>query len=394
MKKIVQEIFSLADIKINGSRAWDIVVHDERLYSRLVKHVDLGLGESYMDGWWDCQRLDEFFYRILRSDLKNKAISRPEFLRSFIIQKFFESMRKLFNFQTKQRAFIVGEKHYDIDNEVYKTMLDERLTYTCGFWDDGAQNLEEAQEAKLELTCQKLQLKPGMTVLDVGCGWGSFAKYAAQKYKVSVVGVTVSKKQVQLAQTLCRGLPIEFYIKDYRDLPQLGQQFDRIVSLGMFEHVGHKNYKKYMEITSQCLKEDGLFLLHTIGSNTSTTACQSQWIDTYIFPNGQIPSTQQVSASFEGLFVMEDWHNFGSNYDKTLMVWHKNFNEGWESLKHKYNERFRRMWNYYLLSCAGSFRARDNQLWQIVFSKKGVIGGYVRPPLGVRELIKLKVNER
>lgn len=386
MKKIIQDIFSLADVKINGCRPWDIIVHDERLYHSLAKNIDLGLGESYMDGWWDCQNLDEFFCRALRLDLKSIAISRPEFLRSFIIQKFFEYIRGAFNFQAKRRAFIVGEKHYDIGNDVYKLMLDNRLTYTCGFWDSGAQNLEEAQEAKLELTCQKLHLEPEMSVLDIGCGWGSFAKYAAQKYKVSVTGVTVSTEQIRLAQALCKELPIQFYHQDYRDLPKLGQKFDRIVSLGMFEHVGYKNYKKYIEIVAQCLKENGLFLLHTIGSNVSTTACQSQWIDTYIFPNGQAPSLKQISASFEGLFVMEDWHNFGSNYDKTLMAWHKNFNNGWETIKHKYDDRFRRMWNYYLLSCAGSFRARDSQLWQIVLAKKGMVGGYVRPVLeGGRE---------
>jgi len=393
VRKLIQEIFSLADVKINGNRPWDIIVHDERLYNRLIKNVDLGLGESYMDGWWDCQHLDEFFDRVLRLDLKSIAIRRPEFLRSLIVQKFFESMRGLFNFQAKNRAFIIGEKHYDIDNNLYQMMLDKRLTYTCGFWDSGARNLEEAQEAKLALTCQKLQLEPGITVLDIGCGWGSFAKYAAEKYKVCVVGVTVSKEQVLLAQTLCEGLPVKFYHQDYRDLPRLGKKFDRIVSLGMFEHVGYKNYKKYMETVSQCLKEDGLFLLHTIGSNVSTTTCQSQWMDAYIFPNGQVPSIQQVSAAFEGLFVMEDWHNFGNNYDKTLMAWHKNFNDGWESIKHKYDERFRRMWNYYLLSCAGSFRARDSQLWQIVFSKKGIVGGYVRPALGGEERMRLRANE-
>lgn len=381
MKQIIQDLLLIADIKVNGSRPWDMIIHNERLYGCLTKNVDLVLGEAYMDGWWDCQSLDEFFYRIFRSDLKTKALNHPNFWRSLIVQRFFEGLRALFNFQAKQRAFIVGEKHYDIDNHLYQTMLDKRLTYTCGFWDSGAQNLNDAQEAKLELTCQKLQLEPGMTVLDIGCGWGSFAKYAAQNYKVSVVGVTISREQLNLARTLCQGLPIEFYLQDYRDLPQKGQQFDRIVSLGMFEHVGYKNYKTYMEVASQCLKENGIFLLHTIGSDESTKVCRSQWLETYIFPNGQIPSIQQIGSSVEGLFVVEDWHNFGSNYDKTLMAWHQNFNEHWESLKENYDERFRRMWNYYLLSCAGSFRARDSQLWQIVLSKKGVAGGYVRPVL-------------
>ncbi|MBX9804987.1 MAG: cyclopropane fatty acyl phospholipid synthase [Alphaproteobacteria bacterium] len=381
MKQIVQDILLLGDIKINGTRPWDIIVHDERLYNRLIKNTDLGLGESYMDGWWDCQSLDEFFYRVIRSDLKTKAIHQPHFWQSLLIQKLFEAMRGLFNFQTKERAFIVGEKHYDIDNDLYEKMLDKRLTYTCGYWDNGAKNLNEAQEAKLELTCQKLQLKPGMRILDIGCGWGSFAKYAAEKYKVSVSGVTISREQIHLAEKLCKGLPVEFYLQDYRDLQQLGLKFDRIVSLGMFEHVGYKNYKTYMEVAAKCLKDDGLFLLHTIGSNFSTTTCQSPWIDKYIFPNGQVPSIEQINTSIEGQFIMEDWHNFGSNYDTTLMAWHKNFNDSWDSLKGKYDDRFRRMWNYYLLSCAGSFRARDSQLWQIVLSRRGIVGGYVRPSI-------------
>jgi cyclopropane-fatty-acyl-phospholipid synthase len=381
MKKLIQEVLSLADIRVNGNRPWDIIVHNEKLYARLLKNVDLEFGESYMDGWWDCQNLDELFCRIIRSDLKNICMNHPQFWRSLIIQKGFEHLRCLFNFQSIRRAFIVGEKHYDIDNDLYQKMLDERMTYTCGYWDSGARNLDEAQEAKLELTCQKLQLAPGMKVLDIGCGWGSFAKYAAEKYNISVVGVTISREQLKLAQSLCRGLPVEFYLQDYRELVKSGLQFDRIVSLGMFEHVGFKNYRAYMEVASKVLKEDGFFLLHTIGSSISRTICTSLWLDKYIFPNGQIPSIKQIGTSIEGLFVMEDWHNFGCNYDKTLMAWHKNFNDHWGTLQHKYDERFRRMWNYYLLACAGSFRSRDSQLWQIVLSKKGVLGGYVRPVL-------------
>lgn len=383
MKDIIQELLLLADIRINGNRPWDIVIHNENLYSRLAKNVDLEFGESYMDGWWDCQKLDELFYRIIRSNIKEICMNHPKFWRSFLIQNFFEHIRGIFNFQSVRRAFIVGEKHYDIDNDLYCKMLDKRLTYTCGYWDSGAQNLDEAQEAKLELTCQKLQLKPGMKVLDIGCGWGSFAKYAAQKYKVSVVGVTISREQVHLAETLCHGLPVEFYLKDYRELAVIGQQFDRIVSLGMFEHVGYKNYQAYMEVASKVLKNDGFFLLHTIGSSESSKSCNSPWLDKHIFPNGQIPSIKQIGSAIEGLFVMEDWHNFGCNYDKTLMAWHQNFNDHWKTLKHKYDDRFRRMWNYYLLSCAGSFRARDSQLWQIVLSKNGVLGGYNRPVLSL-----------
>jgi cyclopropane-fatty-acyl-phospholipid synthase len=266
---------------------------------------------------------------------------------------------------------VVGEKHYDIGNDLYEKMLDSRMIYSCGYWKD-AQNLDEAQENKLELTCRKLKLAAGQKVLDIGCGWGGTARYMAEHYGVEVVGATISQAQAELARTRCAGLPVEILLMDYRDLKG---RFDKIVSIGMFEHVGPKNYRTYFSKVSELLKEDGLFLLHTIGSNTSAISTDP-WIERYIFPNGVIPSAQQISAAFEGCFVMEDWHNFGSYYDQTLMAWRENFDRAWPELKQSYDERFRRMWDYYLASCAASFRARDNQLWQIVLSKKGLAGGW------------------
>jgi len=243
-------------------------------------------------------------------------------------------------------------------------MLDKRMNYSCGYWKD-AKNLDEAQDAKLDLICRKLKLEPGMTVLDIGCGWGSFAKFAAEKYQTRVLGITVSKQQVDLARKLCRALDIEIRLQDYRDLKE---EFDRIVSIGMFEHVGYKNYRKFMQVVDRCLKENGLFLLHTIAGNKSVKTGEA-WISKYIFPNSMLPAANQVTNAYEGIFKLEDWHNFGTYYDKTLMAWHKNFNKNWDKIKTYYDERFRRMWNYYLLSCAGSFRTHKNQLWQIVFSK-------------------------
>ncbi|MBI4116367.1 cyclopropane fatty acyl phospholipid synthase [Candidatus Pacearchaeota archaeon] len=363
-RKIIESLLENADIKINGSRAWDIKIRNEKIYKRVIAGGSLALGESYMDGWWDCKKLDEFFYRLLRSGI-NKKIKSNFKLRLKILSSV------IFNLQSKSRAFKVGEKHYDIGNELYKNMLDKRMIYTCGYWKN-AKNLDEAQEAKLNLVCKKIGLKKGMSVLDIGCGWGGFAKYAAEKYKADVVGITVSKEQVSLAKKICRGLPVEIKLQDYRNL---NEKFDAIVSLGMFEHVGVKNYKEYMKIAGNCLNDGGLFLLHTIGRNESKTH-NDPWIDKYIFPNGALPSIKQIGEAIEGLFVMEDWHNFGADYDKTLMAWHDNFNKNWDKIKSNYDERFYRMWEYYLLSCAGSFRARKNQTWQIVLSKKGVENGY------------------
>ena len=359
------QLFSLADIKINGDRPWDIQIHDEQFFQRVLSQGALGLGESYMDGWWEVKNLDQFIYKLLSARLHEKVKGFPML---WIAVK-----AKLFNLQKKSKAYKIGERHYDIGNDLYTLMLDKGMNYSCAYWKD-AENIDQAQEAKLEVTCQKLKLKPGMKVLDIGCGWGGFVKYAAQKYKAEVIGITVSREQVKLAKEICSGLPVEIRLQDYRSL---NETFDRIVSIGMIEHVGYKNYRTFMEIVHRSLADDGLFLLQTIGNNR-TTVIGDSWTNKYIFPDGMLPSPAHITAAIEGLFVMEDWHNFGSHYDKTLMAWHENFNKNWDRIKQnsKYDQRFYRMWKYYLLSCAGAFRSRSNQLWQIVLSKKGVPGGY------------------
>ena len=273
---------------------------------------------------------------------------------------------KLFNRQSVNRAFEVGEKHYDLGNDLYKAMLDKRLCYSCAYWKD-AKTLDQAQEAKLELVCKKMNVKPGMRILDIGSGWGSFAKYAAEKHGAHVVGLTVSREQLAFGRELCKGLPVEFRLQDYRDIDE---PFDAILSIGMMEHVGYKNYHTYMQVIDRCLKEDGIAFLHTIGANQSI-AVGEPFSDKYIFPNGMLPSITQLSKAMEGIFVIEDLHNLGPHYDPTLMAWHANFEKAWPDLREKYGERFHRMWRYYLLSSAGAFRSRNQQLWQIVFTRIG-----------------------
>lgn len=366
-KSIIERLAQQAGVTINGERPWDIQVHNEDFYARVISEGSLGLGESYMDKWWDCERLDMFFDKILHA----KVDSKVNIPLSFKLKVLFA---KIVNFQTKARSKIVAEKHYDLGNDLFTAMLDTRMIYSCGYWKT-ATTLEQAQIDKLELICQKLQLKPGLRLLDIGCGWGGLARYAAEKHGVSVVGVTISKQQFEYATEYCKGLPVSIRLQDYRDI---NESFDRIVSVGMFEHVGHLNYKTFMQVAHKALANDGLFLLHTIGGN-ETSLFANEWITKYIFPNGMIPSVSQIGKAAEKLFVMEDWHNFGVYYDKTLMAWHENFLKAWDNLKANYDERFYRMWNYYLLCCAGTFRARTNQLWQVVFSKKGVAGGYIAP---------------
>lgn len=364
-EKRITEILSWADIKVNGDRPWDMQVHDERVFQRILAKGTLGLGEAYMDGWWDCEQVDEFISKAMSADLRRHIAPFAMILPMLQAQ--------LFNLQSLGRAFQVGEQHYDLGNDLFERMLDKRLTYTCGYWKD-ADNLDDAQEAKLDLICRKIGLKAGQKVLDIGCGWGSFAGFAAEKYGAEVFGVTVSKEQGAWVEQRYPDLPVKALVKDYRELDG---QYDHIVSVGMFEHVGRKNYRTYMEVAKRCLKPDGLFLLHTIGRRKTKKAAEP-WSNKYIFPNAQVPSMADISLAIEGVFVLEDMHNFGKYYDLTLMAWLKNFEAHWPEIADKYGERFFRMWRYFLTSNAGAFRSRRLQLWQLVLSPDGVRDGYIR----------------
>ena len=326
----------------------------------------LGLGEAYMDGWWECDRIDQMVMRVFQSTIYDQVKSF-----SYLYDFF---MALCLNLQKVTRAFCVGEQHYDLSHDLFKAMLDKRMIYSCGYWKT-ANNLDEAQEAKLKLIFDKLLLEPGMQLLDIGCGWGGAARYAAEHYDVSVTGITVSKEQARYAQNNCRRLPIEIRLQDYR---ALDTQYDRIYSIGMFEHVGYKNHRTYLKTVRDALRPDGLSLLHTIGGN-KTAYITDPWIAEYIFPNSLIPSAKQITTACEGLFVIEDWHNFGLDYARTLDAWFNNFNEYWDILKLRYDERFYRMWKYYLLSCAGAFLARDCNTWQIVLSPNGTKQCYRAP---------------
>ncbi|MRT55522.1 cyclopropane fatty acyl phospholipid synthase [Enterobacteriaceae bacterium RIT693] len=355
--RIANEMLGRAGITLNGPNPFDIQVKNPDFFKRVLQEGSLGLGESYMDGWWECERLDIFFTKVLRAGLENQ-----------LPHHFKDTLRiaaaKLVNLQSKKRAWIVGKEHYDLGNDLFSRMLDKHMQYSCGYWKE-ATNLSEAQDAKLKMICEKLQLAPGMKLLDIGCGWGGLAEYAARNYGASVFGVTISAEQQKMAQERCKGLDVTILLQDYRDL---NEQFDRIASVGMFEHVGPKNYATYFEVADRNLKPDGIFLLHTIGSK-KTDNNVDPWINKYIFPNGCLPSVRQIADASEPHFVMEDWHNFGADYDKTLMAWHERFLACWSEIADNYPERFKRMFSYYLNACAGAFRARDIQLWQVVFSR-------------------------
>jgi cyclopropane-fatty-acyl-phospholipid synthase len=370
-KALLTKHLDTIGVKINGPAPTDVRVHDKRLYLRLLFDPSLALGEGYMKGWWDCERLDDLFFRACRQNLDNQfSFSWQTALHSLI--------NRLINFQTPTRSQEVAEKHYNLGNQFYRSMLGETMAYTCAYWQNAA-SLDEAQYNKFDLICQKLHLQSGERVLDLGCGWGTLAKYMAEKYGCEVVAVNISSEQIHYARNICKGLPVQFFQSDYRDSAAYnpeGRQFDKIASIGLCEHIGHKNYAPFIQLARKQLKEDGLFLLHTIGKNDSIPICD-RWINKYIFPNGILPSVKLLAHAIEGSFVIEDLHNFGADYDKTLMAWYHNFKNNWqESTNEDRDAYFYKLWSYYLLSCAGAFRARAMELWQFVLSPKGVIGGY------------------
>lgn len=357
---VLEELTRQCGVEFNGHAPWDIQVRNPDVYKQILTRGSLGFGESYMDGDWDCLRLDQLFYRLLSYDAEEKLSGWARFrLLGEVIRQ------QLFNLQSRKRAFQVGQQHYDIGNDVFEAMLDPSMSYSCGYWHN-VDNLADAQWQKLDMICRKLELKPGEKLLDIGCGWGGLARHAAEYYGAEVVGITVSKEQQKLAQQRCEGLPVDIQLIDYRDLQG---KFDKIVSVGMFEHVGPKNYPVYFDTVIRLLKNHGLFLLHTIGIHKTTYKVDA-WIDKYIFRNGRLPSAEQMTNVLNDKMIIEDWHNFGQDYHLTLLAWWENFDKAWPELEHNYDKRFYRMWKYYLLCCAGFFQSRQGQLWQLVLSKR------------------------
>lgn len=370
-RKKISDFFAKAGIEIDGSRPWDIQIKNSRALKRMLAEPSLGAGESYMEGDWECDRLDEFFFRIFRH-LDFSELYHPTALIFFLLKNSF------INPQSLRYSKQVAEKHYNIDNSLYIAMLGKSMAYTCAYWHN-AYSLDEAQWAKYDLICRKLNFRPGEKVLELGCGFGGFAKYAAENYGVSVVSINISTEQMRYAKEICQNLPIQLVECDYRETKRYNPdnlKFDKIVTIGLCEHIGYKNYGHFMKIARDNLKKEGLFLLHTIGKNISGPFTDP-WIQKYIFPQGMLPTLKVISAASEPYFVTEDVHNIGADYDKTLMAWHENFEKNWSRLSLQHDERFHRMWRYYLLSCAGGFRSRTMQLYQFVFSPQGALNGYI-----------------
>jgi cyclopropane-fatty-acyl-phospholipid synthase len=376
-------IWNFADeigVTINGNAAWDLQVRDERFYQRVVAESSLGMGESYMDGWWVCDSIDELINRIMAHGIRD-ALGR---LSLTYLRIWMES--KIRNRQNRVRSPEVADLHYNLSNEMYRHILGETMAYSCAYWKDAA-TLDDAQRAKYDLVCRKLNLKAGEQVLDIGCGWGGFANFVAENYGCHVASINISSEQIKYAREYFASDLLRFHQCDYRDVGTYnphGKKFDKIVSIGMFEHVGVKNYRLFLRLVRDQLADRGLFVLHTIGTNEYVTKCDP-WYDKYIFPNGVLPSPRSMGRAMDSLLFLEDWHDFGPDYDKTLCAWFDNFDKYWlagskDSPDFGANQgartRFYRMWKYYLLSMAGTFRSRYITLWQLVLSKNGIIGGY------------------
>lgn len=362
---VIRDLFAKAGITFNGTNPWDPQVHDDRLYARIAAQGSLGMGEAYMDGDWDCAALDQFFDRVISAHLGDElGFTIP--LALLVVSAHIQ------NRQNVRRAKKVADIHYDLPVDIFEATFDKRLTASCGYWRN-ATNLDDAQEAKLDLVCRKIRLEKGNKVLDIGCGWGSFMGFAAERYGADCVGVTVSRVQQDYTMRRYASLPVKSLVEDYRNFS--GPKVDHVISIGMFEHVGAKNYRTYFECARRYMKEDGLFLLHTIWENERFPAIDP-WQNKYLFPNGDLPSLGEIATAVEGLFVIEDVHNFGTYYDNTLMAWNENFQSHRDEMKRKHGDRFCRMWEYYLLQNAAAFRCRHISVGHVVLSPKGVRGGY------------------
>ncbi len=359
----LRDLLAKAGITVNGPEPWDLQVRDTRAYDRVLRDGSIGVGEAFMEGWLDCARIDMMANRAYRAELIEQVDVKSAL---------FEAFKARINpFGSRSRSFEIGQWHYDTGNDLFEAMLDPYMVYSCGYW-QRAQTLDAAQRDKLELICRKLALEPGQRVLDIGCGFGGFARYAAEHYGVSVTGITVSKRQAELGMRLAAGLPVELHYQDYRDLDAT---FDRVVSIGMFEHVGRRHHRDFFAACDRCLKPSGILVLHTIGYLKEQPI--NPWYDKYIMPGVEFPTVANLIKTTGPNLVLEDFHTWeGAHYDKTLMAWWEKFDAAWDTLKHHYDETFYRMWKLYLQGCAGGFRAERMRVWQLVFSKGGIPGGY------------------
>lgn len=387
-KALVTAKLAQAGITINGTNPWDLIVKDDRFYARTAIGGSLGLGDSYAEGLITCEDIGALQQRWIAADTHPPGPRWPRNpAEAWIRLKMLMS-----NQQNIERSRDVGKFHYDIGNDLYRRMLGPTMAYSCGYWAGikyatDALALDQAQRNKYQIICEKLNLRWGMRVLEIGCGSGGFAAYAAREYGVDIVGVSISKEQIAYAQQaypdLCASGQINLQLMDYRGMyDTFGQQFDAAVSIGMFEHVGPANYAVYMKAVRDCLKPHAPFLLHTIVGNGNPDPFM--WYR--IFRGGVLPLEAQMAKAAKPYFAIEHVENFGYDYYLTLKAWWNNFVAAWPELEHTYDRRFYRMWEFYLKACAALFEARRIHLQHWLLVPGGTKHGYhwQRPQYGGR----------
>lgn len=346
----LESLLARAGVAVGGARPWDIRVRHPGFFARVRAGGSLAAGEAYADGWWESDRLDEFFHRVFKAGLPERLAPAP-----------WSGARRLLA-RLLGRAPRGPEAHPG--GEVFRAMLGPTMSFSSGYWRD-ARGLDEAAEAAMELACRKLELRPGMSVLDLGCGWGAFARHAARTRGVSVVGVDIACERVNAGRELCKGLPVALRVQDHAEVRG---RFDRVVSLGLAEEVGPAGCGGLMAAAARCLKPDGVALIQAAARNAPASR-RDPWLERCGFAGGAAPSLSRLVQAMEGRFVVEDVHNLGPHYDRTLMAWHENLERRWHRCRG--DERLYRTLKFSLLASAGAFRARRSQLFQILMSRPG-----------------------
>lgn len=342
----------------------DIIVNNNNFYTKLLKHGEIGLGESYVDKDWDSNNLEETLYNLIinQKKIENAIIKNSP---NLIIKKLLDIPSDIFSTDNTKNDI---KFHYDIGNKLYENMLGKSMLYSCAYFYKQGLSLDEAQYAKLDLIAKKLNLKEGMRVLDIGCGFGTAAIYLSKKFNVNILGISLSKEQINYFNSIYTGTQVQVIYKDYRELTrEHNNSYDCIYSIGMFEHIGINNHIDYYNKCFKLLKTNGTMLIHTIVSNKRLYSHNS-WITKYIFPGAELPHISDFTKKYTDNWLLQDLQCIGKSYSKTLLAWKKNINDS--SVFNNYDDKFKRTWNYYLLLCSAAFRAREITVFQLVYFKK------------------------